>query len=228
MVLGAVRAPRGRLREHAQASDRRHVDGPAHGALEAQWLHREARVVVAGEALESLDEQADRWQHNGWTVMYVASDRRPTGLLAVSDPVKKTSPQAVAHLHRHGLRLIMLSGDSQTTARAVAAELKIDESIASISTDRRSLERIVGNLLDNARRHAPEAPVSVGARLTAFFKYWILSWTLPLSRAASPAVSRMSGFSGARRSACVARTRAASGWPSFKSTQARLLSATRL
>jgi P-type Cu+ transporter len=75
----------------------------------------------------ALDEQAQAWQQQGQTVMYVAVDRQFAGLLAVSDPIKSSTQEAVQTLHAMGMRLLMLTGDNETTARTVAESLGIDE-----------------------------------------------------------------------------------------------------
>lgn len=79
-----------------------------------------------------LDDAAERRRASGATVIFVALDGRLAGLVAVADPVKETTPAALEALRAEGLRLVMLTGDSATTARAVAAELGIDEVLAEV------------------------------------------------------------------------------------------------
>ncbi|GAB3684449.1 heavy metal translocating P-type ATPase [Salinisphaera aquimarina] len=76
---------------------------------------------------QSLADTADHRRSRGETVMIVAVDGTLAGLVAVADPVKSATPEAVRILHEAGLRLIMLTGDNEMTARAVAKELGIDE-----------------------------------------------------------------------------------------------------
>jgi P-type Cu+ transporter len=64
--------------------------------------------------------------------MFLAVDHRPAGLIAVVDPIKASSADAVRALHDEGLRIVMLTGDSRTTARAVASQTGIDEVIAEV------------------------------------------------------------------------------------------------
>jgi Cu+-exporting ATPase len=64
--------------------------------------------------------------------MFVAIDGRVAGLLGVADPIKQTTPEAIAQLHAEGLRLVMLTGDARGTANAVAAKLGLDEVIAEV------------------------------------------------------------------------------------------------
>ncbi|PRQ03323.1 Silver exporting P-type ATPase [Enhygromyxa salina] len=82
--------------------------------------------------LERLDEEARALRGTGQTAMLVAVDRRPAGLIAVADPIKATTPEALAGLRRDGLRIVMLTGDAEATAAHVAAELGIDEFVAEI------------------------------------------------------------------------------------------------
>jgi Cu+-exporting ATPase len=80
-----------------------------------------------------LSAPADALRADGATVVIVAVDGAPAGLLAVADPVKATTAEAVAALHAEGVRILMLTGDNETTARAIAARLNIDEVRADVS-----------------------------------------------------------------------------------------------
>jgi Cu+-exporting ATPase len=77
--------------------------------------------------LEDLEEQAVSLQAEGETVVFVAIGGRAAGLLAIADPIKESTPEAVRELQRLGLKVIMLTGDNQRTAEAVAHKLGIDE-----------------------------------------------------------------------------------------------------
>jgi Cu+-exporting ATPase len=68
----------------------------------------------------------------GQTVMFVAVDSKPVGLLGVADPVKETTPEALRQLHAEGIRIVMLTGDNRTTALAVAQHLGIDDILAEV------------------------------------------------------------------------------------------------
>jgi len=70
-------------------------------------------------------------------VMFVAVDKRPAGLLAVADPIKASTPEAIRMLHVEGIRLVMLTGDSRSTAEAVARKLAIDQVEAGVSPERK-------------------------------------------------------------------------------------------
>jgi Cu+-exporting ATPase len=71
--------------------------------------------------------EAERLRADGASVVYLAVDGRLAGLLAVHDPVKESTPDAIAALHREGIRIVMATGDGKTTAEAVARKLGIDE-----------------------------------------------------------------------------------------------------
>lgn len=78
-------------------------------------------------ATDTLDERAKTLAAEGATVMYVAAGERAAGLLAVTDPVKETSREAVAILHRENVRVVMVTGDGERAAQAVARAVGIDE-----------------------------------------------------------------------------------------------------
>ncbi len=79
-----------------------------------------------------LHEHAEAGRAEGQTVMFLAIDGRLAGLLGVADPVKASTPEAIDALHRDGIEVVMLTGDSRTTARAVAARLNIDRVEAEV------------------------------------------------------------------------------------------------
>jgi Cu+-exporting ATPase len=83
--------------------------------------------------LEELAEQAGKLQTAGQTVIFVAIAGRAVGVIAVSDPIKNSTPGAVKELQRLGLKVIMLTGDDERTARAVASELGISEVEARVA-----------------------------------------------------------------------------------------------
>jgi len=81
----------------------------------------------------SMPDRAEAMRRDGQTVMFVAVDGQPAGLLGVADPIKASTAEAINLLHDDGVRLVMLTGDSRTTARAVAAKLGIDEIQAEVA-----------------------------------------------------------------------------------------------
>jgi P-type Cu+ transporter len=104
-----------------------------------------ARLMDAAMvSIDPLAEPAARRRKDGETVMFVAVDGRLAGLLAVADPVRQTTPQAIAALHALGLKVIMATGDSKATAEAVARRLGIDAVNAEVLPEDKS--RIVTDL----------------------------------------------------------------------------------
>ena len=83
-------------------------------------------------ALGDLDTRADDLRREGGTAMFVAVDGRPAGIVAVADPIKATTPQALEALRADGIHIVMLTGDNRTTAQAVAAKLGIEEVEAEV------------------------------------------------------------------------------------------------
>ena len=79
-----------------------------------------------------LVAQAEKFRADGQTVMFVAVDGKAAGLLGVADPIKGTTPEAIKELHEQGIKIVMLTGDSRTTAEAVAGKLNIDEVVAEV------------------------------------------------------------------------------------------------
>jgi P-type Cu2+ transporter len=100
-----------------------------------------ATVTVGGPALlralkvtdpEVLAEQLGAWKRRGATVLYVVRDDKVMGALALEDAVRPESHQAVEELHRLGKRVVMITGDAQQVAEAVAADLGVDEVFAEV------------------------------------------------------------------------------------------------
>jgi Cu+-exporting ATPase len=87
---------------------------------------------VAGRTLEVLEEEAAAFRERGQTVMFLAVNGKAAGLLGVADPIKVSSADAVRRLKADGLRLVMVTGDHQRTADAVAKQLGIDEVRAGV------------------------------------------------------------------------------------------------
>jgi Cu+-exporting ATPase len=90
-------------------------------------LGNTALMTQVRVAVESLAPQAEALRAEGASVMFLAVDGEPAGLLAVSDPIKASSAEAMLALKASGMRVIMATGDGVTTAKAVAAKLGIDE-----------------------------------------------------------------------------------------------------
>ena len=108
------------------------VDGRA-VALGNAMLMTELRIATA-----DLDGAAEAAREGGATAIYVAVDGRAAGVIAIADPVKPSARAALQALRDDGLRMVMLTGDNLTTARAVAAKLGIEEIEAGILPERKS------------------------------------------------------------------------------------------
>jgi Cu+-exporting ATPase len=85
-----------------------------------------ALIEELGASSETLQARAESLRKEGQTVMFVTSDGRFAGLIAVADPVKESAVQAIQQLKQAGIRVVMVTGDNQTTAAAVAQKLGID------------------------------------------------------------------------------------------------------
>jgi Cu+-exporting ATPase len=90
-------------------------------------LGNTALLREAGGDPGAVAAEGERLRADGASVIYLAVDGRLAGLLAVHDPVKGSTPDAIAALHREGIRIVMATGDGKTTADAVARKLGIDE-----------------------------------------------------------------------------------------------------
>ena len=95
-------------------------------------LGNASMMQLAGVDLTEADKQAGALRSEGKTAMYVAIDGKLAGLIAVADPIKTTTKDAIKALHEAGLKIIMATGDNETTARAVAGQLGIDEVRAGV------------------------------------------------------------------------------------------------
>lgn len=91
-----------------------------------------------------LQQKAETLRQQGQTVILVAIDEQAAGLVSVADPVKETSHEAIDALHREGINIVMLTGDNEITAKAVAQQLNIDEVQADVLPEQKS--QVVKNL----------------------------------------------------------------------------------
>jgi P-type Cu+ transporter len=121
----------------------------------------DGKVVALGNAMlmgdlkiatQALDQAAATAQQNGATAIFVAVDGRIAGIIAIADPIKPSAKPALAALRDSGLRIVMLTGDHLTTARAVAKQLGIDEIEAGVLPERKS--EVVQRLRGEGRRVA--------------------------------------------------------------------------
>jgi P-type Cu+ transporter len=91
-----------------------------------------------GIAGADLDARAEALRREGATAMFVAVDGHPAGIIAVADPIKATTPAALAKLRADGVRIVMLTGDNRTTAEAVAAKLGISDIEAEVLPEQKN------------------------------------------------------------------------------------------
>jgi Cu+-exporting ATPase len=108
------------------------VDGRSAG------LGNRALFAESNLSIGKLVEPAKSLEADGQTVMFVAADGTIVGIIGVTDPVKSTTPEALAKLHHDGIRIIMLTGDSRATAESVARKLGIDQVHAEILPGQKS------------------------------------------------------------------------------------------
>ena len=90
--------------------------------------------ITAGD----LPNRSEAYRKEGQTVMLIALDGKAAGLIGVMDPIKESTPEAIVQLHDQGITVVMLTGDNQTTAEAVAAKLNIDRVQAEVSPEEKS------------------------------------------------------------------------------------------
>jgi len=95
-------------------------------------LGNKALMSDLGISIDHIREQAESYRREGQTIMFVSIDNQFAGIVGVADPIKDTTPEAIAQLHAEGLEVVMLTGDSKTTAEAVAKKLNIDKVIAEV------------------------------------------------------------------------------------------------
>src|SRR5450631_1685300 len=110
------------------------------GIVEERQVAVGNRALLAsiGAELGTLAAQAEELRTAGETVIFVAVDGKAAGILAIADPLKQSTPEAIRALHAEGLRIVMLTGDTRRTAEAVAKQLGIDEVIADVLPDQKA------------------------------------------------------------------------------------------
>ena len=90
-----------------------------------------------GIGQETLTHEANQLRSQGQTVMFVSIDNKLAGFVSVADPIKETTPQAISNLHKDRIKIVMLTGDNEKTARAVADKLDIDEVMSGVLPDQK-------------------------------------------------------------------------------------------
>ena len=95
-------------------------------------LGNQALFEELGIDLVQQAENAEKFRADGQTIMFVSIDGKIAGLIGVADPIKESTAEAIRQLHEQKIRIVMLTGDSRTTAEAVAKKLNIDEVVAEV------------------------------------------------------------------------------------------------
>ena len=135
-----VAGARDRGVEIAEASEFKSLTGRGvKGAVDGRHVALGNRAMLDELKLDAskLTSQAETLRSGGQTIMFVIVDNKPAGLIGVADPIKQTTADAVKQLHAEGIRIVMLTGDSRTTAYAVAHKLEIDEVEAEVLPDQK-------------------------------------------------------------------------------------------
>jgi P-type Cu+ transporter len=139
---------RGAQDRHVMPPKITHFQSSTGGGVSAQI---DGKTVLVGKPqflkaqkisdVEKLEGKAAELQAQGQTTMFVGINGRAVGILTVSDPIKESSSDAIKHLHEFGIKVIMLTGDNERTANAVAKNLGIDEVEAGVDPQRKK-ERV--------------------------------------------------------------------------------------
>jgi Cu+-exporting ATPase len=120
--------------EHFQSQTAAGVEGVVEG--HRVLIGKPSFLTQSGvTGIDQLQTPAGKLQNQGHTVMFVSIDDQAAGILAVSDPIKPSTPDAIRELHQLGLKIIMLTGDNEKTAKAVADQLNIDEIEAGVKPE---------------------------------------------------------------------------------------------
>ena len=135
--------------------------------------HRRIRLGSAAFLAESgvtgpaFDAEAERFRSEGATVVHVGVDDRIAGILAVADPIRETTPAALAALRSRGIRIVMATGDNRTTALSVARRLGIEIVEAEVLPDRKAAlvvaEKAAGRIVAMAGDGVNDAPALAAA-----------------------------------------------------------------
>lgn len=140
LAAAIVGAARERTIELGKAGDFSSETGKGvTGTLEGRRvaLGNAALMEQLGISISSMEQKAQEARAEGRTVVFVAVDDALSGFVGVSDPIKETTPDAIRKLHEEGITVTMLTGDSKTTAEAVARQLGIDDVVAEVLPDQK-------------------------------------------------------------------------------------------
>jgi len=141
------------------------------GTVEGKRVLLGSAALLAEHGIDpaALAAQADELRRDGATAIFAGIDGVAAGILAIADPIKKTTPEALAGLRAEGIRVVMLTGDNRTTAEAVARTLGIDEIEAEVLPDQKSavIERLKreGRIVAMAGDGVNDAPALAAAEV---------------------------------------------------------------
>ena len=150
-----VRGAETRNAPNSTATDFQSVTGEgAHASVDGQVvaIGNSKMMKRLGVWSDEYGVEADQYRSEGQTVMFVSVDGTFAGMIGVADPIKETTPEAIKRLHAEGLKVVMLTGDSEATAQAVAAKVGIDEVHADVSPEDK--HKIVSELQSGGARVA--------------------------------------------------------------------------
>ena len=135
LAAAIVAGAQERAVELTKAQDFESVTGKGvKGRIDGQAVSLGNRALLEELGIEPgpLAIEAEKFRTDGQTVMFVAVEREVAGLIGVADPIKESTPEAIRQLDEQKIRIVMLTGDSRTTAQAVARKLNIDELVAEV------------------------------------------------------------------------------------------------
>ena len=141
LAAAIVKGAEARDIELAQAQNFESVTGKGvKGRVDGRDVALGNRALMESLGVDAvhLAERAEKLRADGQTVMFVAVDGKPAGLVGVADPIKESTSEAIRTLHDEGIRIVMMTGDSKTTALAVAKKLGIDDVIAGVLPDQKA------------------------------------------------------------------------------------------
>ena len=108
------------------------------GQVEGKTVKLGNQRLLGGLNIEALAQRANELRQEGQTAMFVAVNDEPAGLIAVADPIKASTKEAIAQLHAEGIEILMVTGDNQATAQAVAKKLGLDKVEAEVLPELKS------------------------------------------------------------------------------------------
>ena len=155
LAMAILNAAKERGLRLSEASDFASSSGKgATGTIDGRKIALGNAMLMAEQnvATHDLDAAAEAARQKGATAIYVAIDGRAAGIIAIADPIKPSTKAALQKLRDEGLRIVMLTGDNPTTARAVASQLGIEEIEAGVLPERKS--EVVQRLRQQGRRVA--------------------------------------------------------------------------